>query len=205
MKNQAVDYRRKYMELRAKFLSSLDMAFRMGYEEGGKDAQIDQAMAAMQPQIDPETGQPIQGAPGQPGQPGQQGPEPMPEEMDQHIAELEQAVQKAERAGGDLSKSEFDLASIKKALGGIKAYKEHASLAKSLKSIRQLGALTRSRQLGLSAQRNLDHHSKIAVSMQNKIVTDVMKKWEEQESKTTKEIANTLGVEGLLDKLTKKD
>src|SRR6266404_5166831 len=102
-----IDYKKKYHAMRLKLAESMDMAFRLGYEAGQKDAQVDQAVqaasdaqaAAAGQQVD-EDGNPIEG--GQPGeegqQPGQEGQEgqrppmagaPNQSELDQHISKLE--------------------------------------------------------------------------------------------------------------------
>jgi hypothetical protein len=105
-----IDYKQKYTELRAKFIESTDVAFRLGYEQGYNEGQNDQMkMTQQQPQIDPNTGLPIE----QPGQQeqmdsmGQQQPQISSDmnimdgqqgsELDQHINELESLVAKGEK------------------------------------------------------------------------------------------------------------
>jgi hypothetical protein len=93
-----IDYKKKYMDLRAQMVSSMDLAFRMGYEQGSKEAQMQaaqqQAMAQQQMAAQQQPGQP--GAGQQPGQ---------AEELDQYIAELEGLVNKNEISQDDLKKS----------------------------------------------------------------------------------------------------
>jgi len=43
-----VNYKAKYLELRAKYMSAVDVAFRLGFEEGAKQSQMDQANQQMQ-------------------------------------------------------------------------------------------------------------------------------------------------------------
>jgi hypothetical protein len=38
-----INYKQKYQELKAKYMNSVDMAFRLGFEEGSKQSQLDQA------------------------------------------------------------------------------------------------------------------------------------------------------------------
>jgi hypothetical protein len=132
-----VDYKKKYHALRLKFTESMDMAFRLGYEQGGKDAQMDQAVqaaadaqaAAAGQQVD-ENGNPIEGGqPGEEGQePGQEGQQPPGEgepqmagpnqsELDQHIAKLEGIVSQPGSASAPGGEEE-----IKKSIAGIKEF-----------------------------------------------------------------------------------
>lgn len=74
-----VNYKQKYMELRAKYMNAVDVAFRLGFEEGGKQSQLDnanqqvqQAQAEKQAMAGAAPGQPPaennNGAPGTPDQ-----------------------------------------------------------------------------------------------------------------------------------------
>jgi hypothetical protein len=111
-----IDYKKRYDDLKIKFLRSTDIAWRQGYQQGMKDAQLDvlrqsQAQAAANPGMP----QAMAGGPG--GDPNAQGISPdaegvqsMPndlqpqegaageggDEMDQSIAELESLVNKSE-------------------------------------------------------------------------------------------------------------
>lgn len=98
-----IDYKDKYLDLRDKFLKSTDVAFRLGYEQGLKDAQQQQAqmqvqqqqqMAQMQQmgqQQDPNAGQPQDPNMGQ-----DQQVDPNADHLGQSMDELGQAVQKSE-------------------------------------------------------------------------------------------------------------
>jgi len=119
----SADWKKKYMDIRGQFLEVKDVAFRLGYEQGMKDSQMQQMQQQMQQQaaqeaammgqqVD-ENGQPIdpsqdpnaqdpnaQGAPMEEGQ--EMSGEEMPteegqSELDQHINELASLVQKGEK------------------------------------------------------------------------------------------------------------
>ena len=107
--SNSVDYKGKYLAMRQKLISSVDTAYRMGYSDGSKKAQID-AMA-QQAQMQMQQGQQmIQQAQAQQMEPQQDQSQPteqdpnqqpqdqqsQPTEMDQHIEELEQIVNKSE-------------------------------------------------------------------------------------------------------------
>ncbi len=65
-----MDYKMKYLQIRSQLLEATDVAYRLGYEEGLKEAQMKQNSQQIQdlqqqingqrqPQIDPQTGEPI--------------------------------------------------------------------------------------------------------------------------------------------------
>lgn len=218
-----INYKSKYLELRSKYIADLDMAFRLGVEEGAKQAQQQQAIDAQakaqememqQKQLDAqaEGGQPPQpgqeGPPGQessanagpeqPGQPKQpgQGAAPtmaaQPSELDQHITKLEgmlgsspePEIQKSLQAIISLRKNELQAIEMKKSEEAIKG------ITKALHKP--------TFKLGVQAAHNLTDSAKKAVSLQHKIVNDVMKAWKEEENKASKDIKTILEVEGLI-------
>jgi hypothetical protein len=108
----ALDYKAKYLELKARMLENTDMSYRLGYEQGFKDCQS-QAQEQAIGQIAQQNSQPQNGQVGPDGQPQNaqvpniqnqdqdmqgEGQEVQPEgELDQHINELEQLVAKGEK------------------------------------------------------------------------------------------------------------
>ncbi len=72
----SLDYRAKYKEMRAQLIKSSDLAFRLGYEQGMKDAQVENMQMQMQQQAQQMAQQAAMMQGGQPGQEGQ----PMSEE-----------------------------------------------------------------------------------------------------------------------------
>lgn len=162
------DYKHKYFDLRAKFLKATDTAWRLGYENGLKDAQMQQMqqqqqeaqLAAQQaaqmgqdpnaqPQEQGQIGQPQDDSQGQsvqdpntqPDQAQAQGPQEGEDHLGQSMDELNNAVQKSEL----VSRSQL-------------------------------------------ADYNLDANAKRANNMQKKIVEDIMKKWEEETPRTINDI-----------------
>jgi hypothetical protein len=219
-----IDFKKKYHALRLKFVESMDMSFRLGYESGQKDAQVEQAVqaaadaqaaaAGAQGQVD-ENGNPVEG--GQPGeegqQPGQEGQQPGQEgeqppmagapsgsELDQHISKLESLVA-APGASEPAAQEE-----IKKSLAGIKAFQlkksQFEELQKSQKAISAIakalkGPAKHNLKLGIVASHNLDSNQTKALNMQEKMVDGIMKSWAAEEAKLPKSIANIVAVEGL--------
>ena len=226
-----INWKMKYNELKSKYMNAVDMAFRLGVEEGLKQGQLDsanqqlaQASAQQQDQAagggapggDPSAagGQPPGGKPNNNGAPGvpDQGngvdkarapsvqPPPVsanPEgsELDQHIAKLESMIAKSE---------DLDVNVLKEAINDLKqvqkAQKGQLELQKSQMAISSIAKALHKPQFkfGVQAQHNLSSSAKAAVTMQQEIVQDVFKKWEEEEKKAGKDILSTLNIEGII-------
>jgi hypothetical protein len=201
-----VDYKAKYLDLKTKYMETCDLSWRLGYEQGLRDAQLDQA-AQQQAQADQmamaANGQPQAGqsgeeaAPGeeqeQPGQPISQNPNG--DELDSHIARLESMLGKGELAPADLG-------DLKKTLADIRSLQVQISLSKSMESIKntKMAPLRKSQPLSPRTQANLPEPAKKALSLQEKIVADVFSKWEKDEQKAASDIANILNVDGIVKK-----
>lgn len=203
-----INYKNKYMELRSKYMSDLDMAFRLGFEQGQQQAQQDQMMQqqqqAQEVQMAAAQGQ-AQGGfggeqPGQPGDPeatqaGAEGaPSAAPEaggsELDQHISKLEQAIAKSEDA--ELKKSLHDLKELRKKEALNAAIRKNDGAIKAIARALHKPAFKMSQQ----ASHNLSANAKQAVSLQHKIVNDVMAKMEAEERRANMDIAKLLAAEG---------
>lgn len=217
-----INYKSKYMELRSKYMNDLDMAFRLGMEQGMQQAQQQQAadQLAQQQQMDAIAaggGQPGQpgaegGAPGQeqPGQPQEGDPAAaagqamagQPTELDQHISKLEGMIAKSESLGKDkeVLKSLADLKSMRKS--ELEKIQFASQMKKSEMAIKGIAkALHKpSFKVGAVAANNLSSNAKQAVSLQHKIVSDVMSKMESEEKRASKDIKDILNVEGLTDR-----
>lgn len=223
-----IDFKKKYHALRLKFVESMNMSFRLGFEQGQKEAQMEQALQAAsdaqaaaanaQNQVDEngnpindevdENGNPIEDQPGQEAQPGQESEEGQPpmagapngSELDQHISKLEGLV-----SGSNASEPAAQ-EEIKKSLASIKSWQmkksQYEELAKSQKAISGIkkalkGPAKHDYKVGMVASHNLDSNQKKALSMQEKMVSDIMKSWSDEESQVSKSISNILSVEGL--------
>ena len=205
-----INYKNKYMELRAKYLNDLDASFRLGFEQGAQQAQQDQmaqqqadAQAMQQAALAGQGGAPGEGgAPGQEGggQPGEPAPGQAGEaggsELDQHISQLE----------GMLGKPDAKPEEIQKSLQAIKSFRksqlEAIELRKSTAAIKGIAKALHKPAFKMSAtaSHNLKDNAKQAVSMQHKIVNDVMAKMEAEERRASTDIKTLLEVEGLTKK-----
>jgi len=198
------NYKAKYLALRMKFMESVDQAFRMGYEQGTQDSQMDQMAQAQQSQQD-AMNQENPGEEGEEGQEGedQNGQEPGDEqaqaqegsELDTHINNLEQAVQKSEKPDALLTKTLSDLKEFKL------KHDARLQMKKSEKAIKGIAkALKPKFKLSSGAKSNLSKTAKDSLSMQEKIVADVMKSFEEEQKKAATDISSILNIENLIKK-----
>lgn len=202
------NYKAKYMQLKAKFMGAVDTAFRLGYEQGAQAAQMDQMMQQQQQQAELEAQQAgIQpGAEGQ--QPGQEAPQqpteeqapdsqnPAGSELDQHIAKLEGMLGKSDISVDDLKKAVESMKDMKKAMQfEFEMKKSTAAIPHIAKALHRPAF-----KMGVQANANLTDTAKKAVSMQEKIVTDIFKAWENEGPKVTNSIADIINVEGLTKK-----
>ena len=204
-----IDYKQKYQELKARFVSSIDSAWRDGFENGAQSAQMEQVQQ-QQAQADQmamaANGQPQPGQPGEegaaPGEEAEQGEAGQPQSQNPNGDELDQHIQKLE---GMLGKSEIDafqLQDLKKTLSDIRSLQVQINLTKSMASIKntRMTPLKKSQPLSPRVQANLPEPAKKALSLQEKIVADVFSKWEKDESQAASSISDILNVDGIVKK-----
>lgn len=218
MSNSQVNYKQKYEDLKAKYMADVDTAFRLGFEQGAVQGQQDammaqqaaeqEAQAAQQGQ--PGTGNGAEGSPAgaeQMENPNGGGIQDIPDsenpagsEFDQHIAKLESMVAKSDTAPADLVKAVTELQSLRKSM------KESAIHAREMKkSAQAIPAIAKALhkpafKLGKQASHNMSSNAKTAVGMQERIVTDIMKSWEDEEKRAASGINKILDLEGLIKK-----
>lgn len=218
---EEINYKNKYKELKLKYMNSVDIAFRLGFEQGAQQAQQQQALDAqaqaqqMQheqsmaeiggmageqpgegqpPQLGQESGQPKESGQQPPGVEGAGG-----SELDQHITKLESML------GGSKEKSpeSSEVQEIKKSLEAIKSLRKAEKFAMEMKKSDQavkgiVKALHKpSFKVGVQAQHNMTDNAKKAVSLQHKIVNDIMKSWKNEEEKASNSIESILNIENL--------
>lgn len=191
-----INWKSKYTELKEKYKSSVDTAYRLGCEQGMQMAQQQQMQE--QQQQEQAMQQAAMAGQAQPGQPGQEGApqdggeqpgdsaHPQGSELDQHISQLEGMLGKSELTGEDLQ-------SLKKSVEALKFGIEMQKSNKAIKGI--VSAINR--PMNKSAQANLSQGQKSALTMQQKIVSDIMSQWETQESNLSKSILDVVAGEGL--------
>jgi hypothetical protein len=213
-------YKAKYQQLKMQYMNAVDTAFRLGFEQGKQQAELDQA--AQQQQQAQEMAQAAMAPPGVGGPPGSEGQAPPAangqpgedpqiagqeemepdsehpdgSELDQHIAKLESLLGKADTSPEDMMKALSEIKSLRK------AHSQSMELRKSAQAIKEISKALHKPgfKLSVQASHNMNDNAKKAVTMQHKIVDDVMRKWEEEEAKAVKGIHEIIQVEGLIKK-----
>lgn len=220
-----VNYKDKYLQLRQRFEESVDVAFRLGYEQGAQAAQMQQmqdqaqqmadqqaaeAQAAAQGGIGPD-GQPVGG-----GAPGQEGEQPGAQIQDDSRGVGQQAAGSGGlNAGGSeldqhigeleglMAKAEYGTENwevLKKSLDGLKNIKVSIDLKKNEVLIKSIGEnLKKKKPLVLNprAKHNLNDNSKAALSLQHKIVEGIMDTMDKEAKGLPTQISEILRSEGL--------
>lgn len=177
----STDYKKKYVELRSKYLSAIDVSFRKGYEKGFQESQVQSqmqqaqaqqeqmaAMAQQQAQMPPQgqEGQEMspeeQMAMEQQGQPMEEQQE-QPTELDQQIEQLQGLLQKGEKP----------------------SYVALRDVTLKIAELRKAEATKR-------ALPKLEPEQKQEIALQTKIVKDLTKKWKEESTQVAHDIANLL-------------
>lgn len=191
-----IDYETKYKNLKAKYLNTVDLAWRLGYEEGLKEAQTDQAqqMAQMAQMPQEEDNQESEAQEAETQEAAEQNAAPQEDELGKHIEKLE----------GMLGKSEFsgvDVVELKKTLNDIRSLQTSINLIKSMENAKN-SKMVKSLDFKLSPKliKNVSDSGKKALTLQHKIVENVFSKWEKDSKKTGNEIVDLLNISGLTKK-----
>jgi hypothetical protein len=197
-----IDYKQKYEELKAKFMSSVDASWRDGYQHGLQDSQVEQA--AQQQEADAM-------AAAQPGQPGEEQPaegeqpeaeEEAPISQNPNGDELGQHIEKLESMLGKSEISSFELQDLKKTLNDIRSLQVYINLTKSRESAKSAKMAKPYTPIKMTPklQANLPDQSKKALTLQHEIIANVFKKWENDSARAASGIGAILNSEGITKK-----
>lgn len=204
----SADYKSKFKEMRAKLLESTDMAYRLGFEDGLKQAatenaqmqvqQMQQQMAGMQgQQIDPATGQPIQDPNQQidpaTGQPMQQDPNAMggqppmgPDGMPMQDPSMMQG-QPMEEEGGP----QTELDGYINELEELVSKGQKPTVTDLRKAVTALADLRKSQKMRMKINKPKE------ISAQKSMVDNILKKWEKESKLTADNLEDKIRTEGL--------
>lgn len=177
----SADYKSKYLNIRAKLAEASDVAFRLGYEQGMKDAMMQQAQQQVQQMQQEQAMQEQAMMQAQQGQPGMSAEEQAAMEADspESGAPMEEEMPTAEEQGGNMG-SELD--QHIEELQGLVAKGEKPSVLSMRKAVEELASLRKSQKEKMS--RKMSENA----SSQKKFVDNILKKWEEE----SKEISGDL-------------
>lgn len=194
-----VDYKVKYKELRNQWIQSLETVYRDGYAQGYQAAQTD-AAAQQANQMAQMMGGPQEPPPGTEGAAAEEmspmdqiGQEADQMQETQGVTELEAGMQELEEL---LNKSEgmdkMAVSALLNTLNGslhkVMQAKESQTLRKSLNDIKK----KTSPKLSSSFKANASPVQKQAVNTQQKIIGNIMKKWEKEEKEAASDILAAL-------------
>lgn len=211
-----INYKAKYEQLKQRYMNDLDVAFRLGVEQGMQQAQVEQAQEAAaqaQAQAEAAANGGMSGQDGEQGAPGEEGGEeqgapgeqpgntasahPDGSELDQHIAELEGLLGKTEYGTEQYEMLKKSLDGVKSLRNGIKLKSDLAKGDAAIKVIaKALGNDRGIKVMSKQASHNLSSNAKAAVSMQQKIVDEVMKSWNDEANGAAKIIQQIVNQEG---------
>lgn len=212
-------YKAKYFQLKMQYMNAVDTAFRLGFEQGKQQAELDQV--AQQQQQAQEMAMQAQNQAMGGGPPGAEGADPAAaqangqetqvagseemepssehpdgSELDQHIAKLESLLGKSEVSPEDLHKAVHELKSLRKSqVLAIELKKSSEAIKGIATALHKPGF-----KLSVQASHNMNDNAKRAVTLQHRIVDDIMNKWEEEETKAVKGIHEIIQIEGLTKK-----
>jgi len=213
-----VDYKSKYLALRQRYQEDVEVSFRLGYEQGTQDSQMQQMQDQQQQLVDQQAQQAQMEANGMGGDAGQENQDPNAQgaqvqddsrgvgqqtgaagapqgmngtQLDSHIGELEGLMAKT-----DYGTDQWE--TLKKSIDNLKSIKVTLDLNKNAVLIKNIASnLRKSTVIGGRAKHNLAPAAKTAISMQHKIVSELMDTWSKEEKGLPTEISKILQAEGL--------
>lgn len=190
----SMDYKAKYKEMRAQLIKSSDLAFRLGYEQGMKDAQVENMQMQMQQQAQQMAQQAAMMQGGQPGQEGQ----PMSEEeaamqeqggMPQDEQGMEQAPMEEEQEMEPGQGTELD--NHINELESLVAKGEKPTVTDLRKAVEALSNVRKNQKAKMKANKPA------VATAQKKLVDSILGKWEKESKMTAENLEELIATEGL--------
>jgi hypothetical protein len=190
-----MDYKAKYKEMRAQLIKSSDLAFRLGYEQGMKDAQVENMQMQMEQQAQQMAAQQAAMQDGQPGQEGQLMSEEeaaMQEEQggmpqDEQGMEPQEMEQDQEMEPGQMT----ELDSHINELESLVQKGEKPSVVELRKKVTDLSNLRKSQKAKIRSNKPQ------VASAQKKLVDGILKKWESESKMTAENLEELILKDGL--------
>lgn len=197
----SIDFKQRYKELKSKTLEATNLAYRLGMEAGLQQAamenaqmqvqQMQQQQAAMQgQQIDPATGQPIQG-----GQVDQNG-QPMPDQMGGQPMSPEEQMAMQDQQGDPMEEemdqgqgSELDM--LVNELEELVSKGEKPTVTELRKKVTAISDLRKSQKMKMKEIKPRE------VSAQKNMVDNILKKWAKESTLTADNLEDRIKEEGL--------
>jgi Tfp pilus assembly protein FimV len=193
---EASVYKQKYMSLKQRYQTDLDAAFRIGYEQGAKEAQLEAQMQQMQMQQQQMAAQQQamaqQQMAAQGGDPSQMSPEDqaMMEAQGAEGGEGQMPPEAAEAMPEEMAQS-GELDSKIAELEDLLAKGNKPNILTLRKAVVELSTL-RKTQL-----ESLNKKTKKIETKQRSVVKNILKKWQEESKSVTEDLDKILENEGL--------
>ena len=187
MKNSGVDWKSKYVSIRNMMKENLDVAWRMGYEQGAKDAQQDamqQQMQQQQEQMQQQQGQAQQVMDAQ-AQGHQQGAQAASDGQTQGADTQSQGQLQGQAQGDEVGQAIDELESIVNKYEGNPEMLEE--LHKSMNKVRDSHKVR-----SLSFMMNASDKEAKEVGHQESIVQSCLDSWQKEEEKALEHAKATL-------------
>lgn len=198
-----IDYKQKYQELRTNFISATERAYSTGYEHGIKDGRQEATQMAQQ-QTQAQNQIPGQETP-QPMSPEQMANQHDQAEMDQQESEVDQKIQELESIlsgqAKDVDKKEVIkvVDDLNKSLAEMKNIKSRISMRMGMQKSERLKTLGKEvKQEVKTVSKEMNQNRAAALSLQKKMVDDLISKMEKESAETASDILKTAKREGLV-------
>jgi hypothetical protein len=190
-----IDYKTKYKEMKAKMLESVDVSYRLGYEQGFKEATQESQMAQMQQQQQEAAamqqaamgGQQDPNAMGgdQGGMPPEMGGQQMPPEAGGQMAPEDMGQEgEPEQGGGELDQYLAELENMV-------SKGEKPSVIDLRNKVTEIATLRKSQKEKMKSNRQQ------VVSAQKSIVDNLIKKWGSKTEETSEDIEKLIREKGI--------
>jgi hypothetical protein len=193
----ALDWKTKYLDIRAKLKEATDVSFRLGYERGMKDGTQAAAMQQMQQQQQMQQAMMGGGQPGQPGAPGEDQGQMPPGAEDQ--GQMPPGVEGGDEAqmggaapedmGGEQGGSELDQHINE--LQGLVQKGEKPSVLDIRKAVQALAGIRKNQKSAW--QKKIER----VIPAQKKVVDSILKKWEAESKKPSEKLEDIIKEHGL--------
>lgn len=197
------EWKVKYQDLKQKFLSATDVAYRLGYEQGSKETQMEmqaqqmqqqmEQQMAMQQQMQQGGGMPPVDEQGNPIDPSQMSPEEQ-----QMLAEQQQGGMPMEEGDGEGAAPEINpevSAQLDEKIAELESLVAKGESRPSVKEIRKtLGEI---KDLRKSQHEKAQKKAQKTISAQKAFVDAILSKWSDETKSLTDELEETILKEGI--------
>lgn len=176
----SVDYKTKYLDIRSKLIRATDAAYRLGYEEGMKEGQQQAQQQAQQMQMEQQAMMQQQMG----GQPGAEGMSPEEQAMveEQMAQEGGAPEEMSEEQGSELDQSIAELESLV-------AKGEKPKVTDIRKAVIALTDLRKNQKKRVNEQKSTS-------SAQRRVVSSLLKKWEDETKSEYKDLEDIIKENG---------